>query len=62
MFFPRQESVIPTGNLQDDSEKVELEVPSYASQGRNSIPHSSTEDRTEETNSIVHHISSSKEY
>jgi len=44
MFLLEKEFAILIGNLQDDSEKVELEVPSYAPQGGDSVPHSSSED------------------
>ena len=61
MFFPEKESTIPRCDQQDDSEKVELEVPPNAPQGGDKIPHSSSEDHIEETNSDSHDIPSSEE-
>ena len=62
IFFPRQDSTIPIGNLQDDGEKVELKVSSYAPQGGDSVPHSSSKDHIDEINPDIHDITSSKEH
>jgi len=56
MFFPRNESAIPACDQQENSEKVEVEVPSNAPQGGDTVPHSRNEDHTEETNSDSHDI------
>jgi len=61
MFFPGQESAIPTGELLENCEKVELEVPSNVAQGGYAVPHSSSEDHIEETNPNNLDIPSSKE-
>jgi len=41
---------------------VELEVPSYAPQGGNTVPHSSSEDYIEEINPNIYDILNSKEH
>jgi len=53
--------VIPTCDQQDDSVKVELEVPSNAPQDGDTVPYSSSEDHIEETNSDSYGIPSSEE-
>ena len=62
MFFPRQESAIHTGDLQDDCEKVELEVPSYAPEGGGSVPHSNNKDHTKEIKPDICDSPSSKDH
>jgi len=62
MLFPGQRSTIPTSNLQDDSDKVELKVSSYAPQGGDSVPHSSSEDHIEEINPDIYDIHSFEDY
>jgi len=62
MFFPGQEFTILAGNLQNNNEKVELEVSSYAPQGGDSVSHSSSKDHIEETNPNIHDTPSSEDH